>query len=71
MKLLTLLKKNTVLIIFILVILGLVLYMNYKPEGFQENLSATAPSPSASPETPSQYKPIIMPGLPGSVFGKR
>jgi hypothetical protein len=55
MKLLTLLKKNAVLIIFILAILGLVLYMNYKPEGFQGNMPTlpgmpkNAPPPSAAP----------------------
>jgi hypothetical protein len=55
MKLLTLLKKNAVLIIFILAILGLVLYMNYKPEGFQANSMAPPPSPP----TPPQYKPLV------------
>ena len=51
MKLLSLLKKNVVLIFFILAILGLVLYMNYKPEGFQTNSSAPTNTP--------QYKPLI------------
>ena len=55
MRLLALLKKNAVMILFILAILGLVLYMNYKPEGFQGNMPTlpgmpkNAPPPSAAP----------------------
>jgi quinol-cytochrome oxidoreductase complex cytochrome b subunit len=51
MKLLSVLKKNAVVILFILAVLGLVLYMNYAPEGFQMN--------SSTPTTTTQYKPLI------------
>jgi hypothetical protein len=55
MRLLSFLKKNAVVILFILAILGLVLYMNYKPEGFQGNMPnlpgmpKNAPPPSSGP----------------------
>jgi len=57
MKLLTLLKKNIVVILFILSILALVLYMNYKPEGFQATSTATTTPPTTTTTTP-QYKPF-------------
>lgn len=49
MKLLSVLKKNAVVILFILAILGLVLYMNYAPEGFQGNVGALPPMPKNAP----------------------
>ena len=55
MKVMSLLKKNAVVILFVLAILGLVLYMNYAPEGFQGNMPTlpsmpkNAPPPSAGP----------------------
>jgi hypothetical protein len=58
MKLLPLLKKNAVLIIFILAVLGLVLYMSYKPEGFQKNPVAPPPSSSSNSQNSTQYKPF-------------
>lgn len=58
MKLLSLLKKNVVLILFILAILALVLYMNYAPEGFQERSVAPPPSSSSTSQNSTQYKPF-------------
>lgn len=58
MKLLNVLKKNAVLILFILAVLGLVLYMNYKPEGFQQNSVAPPPSEN-SPKTIPFMKPSL------------
>lgn len=52
MKILTLLKKNVVVILFILAILGLVLYMNYAPEGFQMNSVAPPPSENSPKNIP-------------------
>jgi len=55
MRALSILKKNAVVILFILAVLGLVLYMNYKPEGFQGSMPPlpgmpkNAPPPSAAP----------------------